>query len=141
MGADIYLQSARDSGGYFRNGYNSGDIMWAMGLSWHGTVAPMLDEGLDEGRCLPIPRARELVEMIEARPLTRERVGRHIFENMTGGVESHPFMSPRVQMLERRRGGRGAAAEGAPGLRCSVRIPQQAPRRIADPPAQIDRIG
>ena len=32
------------SGGYFRNGYNAGDIMWAMGLSWWGTVSPMLTD-------------------------------------------------------------------------------------------------
>jgi hypothetical protein len=85
MGADIYLESiwspiesrlaeelppipSRDdlnkafeqmaaSGGYFRNGYNNSDIMWAMGLSWSDTVGAMLD-GQD---FLPIEKARELV--------------------------------------------------------------------------------
>jgi len=62
MGADLYLNSVfepwwaknqvrafnapdcdstsemRASGGYFRNSYNSGDVMWAMGLSWPHTV-------------------------------------------------------------------------------------------------------
>jgi hypothetical protein len=127
MGADIYLQSVwkpfeeklkltpppafesgadveafmshrydemRASGGYFRNGYNAGDVMWAMGLSWD-TVAAMLDQD----RCLPIPRARELVEMIEARPLTRERVAAHIFEHMTAGVEPHPLNGQMLQMV------------------------------------------
>jgi hypothetical protein len=43
--ADAAYDMMRASGGYFRNGYNSGDVMWAMGLSWRGTVAPMLDGG------------------------------------------------------------------------------------------------
>ena len=76
----------RASGGYFRNGYNSGDVMFAMGLSWPETVGPMLD-----GALLPVERARELISMIEQRPLTRERVGAHIFENMTDGVDVNPF--------------------------------------------------
>jgi hypothetical protein len=90
-----FFDEARASGGYFRNGYNAGDIMWAIGLCWHA-VAPMLDE---QGY-LPIPRARELVEMIEARPLTRERVAAHIFEHMTNGIEPHPTTGPLVQVLQ-----------------------------------------
>ena len=91
MGADIYLNSVwepffaeyerrterrrrepsetyeafRSSGGYFRNAYNSSDIMWAMGLSWRH-VQTMLDA---EHR-LPIERARDLLALIETRPLT-----------------------------------------------------------------------
>ena len=124
MGADIYLQSVwkplmspslppkietadleaainlqfdhmGSSGGYFRNGYNSGDIMWAMGLSWHDTVGSMLDER----GCLPIERARELIAMIEARPLTRERVAAHVFVNKTDGVEPHPFNGQLMQSM------------------------------------------
>jgi hypothetical protein len=72
----------RSTGAYFVNYYNAGDVMWAMGLSWHETVAPMLDT---EQR-LSVDRARELLAMVEARPLTREVVARHIFENMTDGV-------------------------------------------------------
>jgi hypothetical protein len=55
------FDAMRASGGYFRNGYNSGDVMWAMGLTWHGTFSPMLDQAH-----LPIERARELIAMIEA---------------------------------------------------------------------------
>jgi hypothetical protein len=84
----------RASGGYFRNGYNAGDVMWAMGLSWQDTVKPMLDRGCH----LPMPRARELIEMIEARPLTRDGVGAHVYEHMTAGVEPHPTTGPFVQM-------------------------------------------
>jgi hypothetical protein len=91
-----FLDAQRVSGGYFRNAYNAGDIMWAMGLSWNGTVSSMLD---DDG-CLPIAKARELIEMIEARPLTRERVGAHIFEHMTDGVEPHPICGPIMQKVE-----------------------------------------
>jgi hypothetical protein len=97
--ADIaaFFDEMRASGGYFRNAYNAGDIMWAMGLSWNGTVMPMLN---DE-RYLPIPRARELVEMIEARPLTRERVAAHIFEHMTNGINEHPTTGPIEQIMEK----------------------------------------
>jgi hypothetical protein len=77
----------RASGGYFRNGYNSGDVMWAMGLSWPHTVGGMLDS---EG-CLPVERARELLAMIEARPLTKERLTQHYFDHITHGVEQHPI--------------------------------------------------
>jgi hypothetical protein len=93
--AGIY-DAMRASGGYFRNGYNSGDVMWAMGLSWHGTVVPMLD---DNGY-LPVGCARELVSMIEARPLTRESVAAHLFANMTDGVEPHPLTGQLMQSME-----------------------------------------
>ena len=29
---------------YFRDSYNSGSVMWAMGMSWWDDVVPMLDE-------------------------------------------------------------------------------------------------
>jgi hypothetical protein len=91
-----FFDEARASGGYFRNGYNAGDVMWAMGLSWQETVRPMLNQR----RYLPVKRARELVEIIEARPLTRERVAAHIFEHMTDGVEPHPVTGGTMQMME-----------------------------------------
>lgn len=72
----------RATGGYFRNGYNAGDVMWASGLSWS-----MVAEMLDQNQYLPVERARELVKMIEARPLTRDHVVAHIFSVMGNG---HP---------------------------------------------------
>jgi len=89
-----YFDEMRASGGYFRNGYNAGDIMWALGLSWQDTVSPMLDQGY-----LPIARARELIAMIEARPLTRERVAAHIFEHMTNGFCEHPVNGYLQRMM------------------------------------------
>jgi hypothetical protein len=89
-----FFEEARASGGYFRNGYNAGDLMWALGLSWHDTVSPMLDQGY-----LPIARARELIAMIEARPLTRERVAAHIFEHMTNGIDEHPVNGYLQRMM------------------------------------------
>jgi hypothetical protein len=80
------FDKARSSGGYFRNGYNAGDVMWAMGLSWRNDVGAMLDS---ECR-LPIDHARDLFAKIEARPLTRERIAQHIFEHITNGVLEHP---------------------------------------------------
>jgi hypothetical protein len=79
--------SFRASGGYFRNGYNAGDVMWAMGLSWSRDVGKMLDAN----RQLPIDRVQELIAKIEARPLTREVVARHIFEHMSDGCCHHPI--------------------------------------------------
>ena len=74
------------TGGYFRNGYNSGDIMWVMGLSWNGTVLPMLDA---EQR-LPIERAGELIALIEANPMSDEQLAAVYLEQLTNGVEPHP---------------------------------------------------
>jgi hypothetical protein len=91
---DEFYKQMRAAGGYFRNGYNSGDAMWAIGLSWPGTVGPLLTV---DAR-LPIERARELVAMIEARPLTRESFARHFLANMTSGVEQHP-LTGRIHTL------------------------------------------
>ena len=85
--ASKMFDEMRASGAYFRNGYNSGDVMWAMGLSWPHTVGGMLDS---EGH-LPVKRARELLAMIEARPLTKERLTQHYFDHITQGVEQHPI--------------------------------------------------
>jgi hypothetical protein len=82
---DIF-EDFRSSGGYFRNGYNAGDVMFAMGLSWYGTVLPMLD---DSGH-LPIDQARKLLAMIEERPLTGERLSQHYLEHMCNDADPHP---------------------------------------------------
>src|SRR5262249_12584895 len=71
---EAVFDKASSSGGYFRNGYNAGDVMWAMGLSWD-----YVHEMFDAERRLPIDRARELISIIEARPLTRECVAKHFF--------------------------------------------------------------
>jgi hypothetical protein len=96
MGVDIHLESVwkpfeekyvlppvdralsiiddfRASGGYFRNGYNRGDVMAAMLIGWR-QVAQMLD---DRGY-LPVDCAGELVGEIEKRPLSREHVVKHV---------------------------------------------------------------
>jgi hypothetical protein len=80
---------AQATGGYFRNAYNTTDVMWVMGLSWHDTVAPML-HGENKGE-LPIARARELVALIEARPLSSERLTDHYFSKMTEGIDPSPI--------------------------------------------------
>ena len=93
---DDYFEGMQASGGYFRNSYNAGDVLWAMGLSW-----PAVGKMLDQGDYLPLERARELVEIIEARPLTRQQVAAHIFENLIDGVERHPFIGLVQRSLER----------------------------------------
>jgi hypothetical protein len=72
----------RSSGGYFHNGYNAGDVTWAMGMDWRDVGAL-----LDKKRRLPTKRACELVAKIKACPLTRERVGQHIYQHMTNGMD------------------------------------------------------
>jgi hypothetical protein len=111
MGADLYLNSIfkqfmdrketkarmaitsdptgtmESGGGYLRNSYNHHDIMWAMGMSWDRVVGPMLNK---KNR-LPIKRARELAAMIEAVPLTKERLAEHYLKNIIGSNgENHP---------------------------------------------------
>src|SRR5262249_46456854 len=127
MGVDIYLDSIVDpllkfydeergrypwsllekdlaaGGGYFRNAYNCGDVMWAMELDWMRDVGRRCD-----ARCrLPFAGARELVALIEGRPLPGECVARHFFENMTEGVEPHPVSGLMVNSFVK------AAAEDA----------------------------
>ena len=87
MGADIYLNGI---GKHFRNSYNDSDVMWAMGLSWWGTVGLMLDPN---GR-LPVQRARELLALIEERPLTEERLTEHCMRNMCAGGGEPPTTDP-----------------------------------------------
>jgi hypothetical protein len=70
MVEDTY-RNLQASGSYFRNGYNSGDIMWAI---------------------------------IEARPLTREVVAKHMLAHMTNGKEEHP-MTGATYMLMREAAG------------------------------------
>jgi hypothetical protein len=89
------------SGGYFRNGYNGGDIMWAMGLSWSRTVSPMLDKK----HRLPIEDARKLLSMIEERPLTKERLAAHYLKNMTDGTDQHPITGPLQEAIAEALGG------------------------------------
>jgi len=86
------------AGGFFRNGYNAGDVMFAIGMSWQD-VGRMLD---DES-CLPIPRARELLAIIKSRPLTRQGVGRHVLENMMDGSDGHPMTTWLKEMIEEDR--------------------------------------
>lgn len=92
-----HYDELRASGGYFRNGYNSGDIMWAIGLSWGVTVGGMLD---GDG-CLSVENARRLLTMIESRPLTRQTVAEHIFKNIGDGYcGDHPTMGGLRKFLQ-----------------------------------------
>ena len=69
--------------------------MWAMGFSWWSTVTPMLENHY----WLPVPAARELLAMIERRPLTKERLTKHYLENVTSGANEHPALGPISRML------------------------------------------
>jgi hypothetical protein len=95
MGADIYLNSI---GKYFRNSYNDEDVMRAMGLSWWGTVLPMLYD-VEQRTWLPVQRARELLALIEARPLTDEGLALHYSAHITSGLNEHPITGPIESIL------------------------------------------
>jgi hypothetical protein len=69
--------------------------MWAMGLSWWGTVVPLLEDDF----WLPVQAARELLATIGERPLTKERLTRHYLEKITGSVNEHPAMGPVSRKL------------------------------------------
>jgi hypothetical protein len=125
MGVDIYLKSVFDpdsewpldlatginpiaainamyvrmeaTGGYFRNAYNNTNVMWVMGLDWGRTVEPML-QGQNRND-LPIECARELVTLIEAQPLSEERLVDHFFSTMTDGVDPSPGTGRLMTML------------------------------------------
>src|SRR5262249_36527009 len=75
----------RATGAYFRCAYNESDPLWAVGLSWRGDVWPLIKEGR-----LSLEAMRGLVDLIEDRPLTRERFARHYLENMADGAHRHP---------------------------------------------------
>lgn len=51
---------------YYRDSYNSGSVLWAMGLSWWTDVLPMLD---DEGT-LNKEGIETFLELIEDKPLS-----------------------------------------------------------------------
>jgi len=85
----------RSSGAYFRCAYNEFDIMWAMGVSWGDVVGSKLDED----RTLPVERARELVEIIEAHPLTKAALARHYLKNVTTHGSEHPINGWLTKML------------------------------------------
>jgi hypothetical protein len=92
---NAHFDLMRSSGGYFRNGYNHGDIMHAMGLSWRDTVSPMLNDH----EYLPIASARELLAMIEERPITREHVA-----VLIAGEDPHPEVTMVVAQVAHEHG-------------------------------------
>jgi hypothetical protein len=118
---ELFYEFFRASGGYFRNGYNSGDVMWAMGLSWRDTVGPMLNSE----RRLPIARAKELLDLIDARPLTTERIAKHMLEHMTNGKEEHPAIAWIAEQTAA-SGGYGPASP--PDFHQTGGLPMQAAR-------------
>jgi hypothetical protein len=118
----------RASGGYFRNSYNSDDVMWAMGLSWPDTVGVLLDS---EGY-LAVERTRELLAMIAARPLTKERLTQHYFDYIIHGIRAasdHRLAFPEL----------GRAADRSAGLRQSRRPFAAAPQGADRNSKKIDR--
>jgi hypothetical protein len=75
--------------GYYRDSYNPSAFLWLIGLSWWSDVTPMLEEGY-----LPIAKAQELLDMIERRPVTLERVTAHLRalneNDKVGGINGKP---------------------------------------------------
>lgn len=84
--AAAWFDKCQSCGGYFRNAYNAYDFMWAIGLSWSD-----VEEMLDPEDSLPIDRARALLDLVEARPLMRERLSRH-YKELNDGNRLHPVV-------------------------------------------------
>jgi hypothetical protein len=82
------------TGGYFRNGYNAGDLMFAMGRSWEEVY-----NMLDARRRLPIEKARELLALLEATPLTVHYVANYIFRHWSSGKDTHPISRGITEMF------------------------------------------
>jgi hypothetical protein len=59
--------------GYFRDSYNPSSVFQVMDLSWW----ELGDKLLDDTYHLPIDKAKELLELIELRPISYERVTAH----------------------------------------------------------------
>jgi hypothetical protein len=90
---DIMWSAMRSTGGYLRNGYTvNADVMFAMGLDWHGTVLPMLDDK----SYLPIAKARELLDLIAARPITKATAGAQYLKEhpVQIGFRKNPLIYP-----------------------------------------------
>ena len=63
--------------GYFRDSYNATSVFQVMDLSWW----QLGDEMLDETAHLPVDKARELLALIEQRPISYETVTAHCEQN------------------------------------------------------------
>ena len=72
---DVYDDLYKQGDVYFRDSYNSGSVMWAMGMSWWDDVVPMLDK---DGN-LSHEDTLKLVNMITDAPLN---VSTDFLENM-----------------------------------------------------------
>jgi hypothetical protein len=72
-----YCDAMHPEDGYFRDSYNATSVFQVMDLSWW----ELGDRLLDETDHLPIEQAKELLAMIELRPIVYERVTTHYEQN------------------------------------------------------------
>jgi hypothetical protein len=68
-----YFDAMHPEDGYFRDSYNASSVFQVMDLSWW----ELGDKLLDETAHLPVDKAKELLAMIEQRPISYERVTAH----------------------------------------------------------------
>jgi hypothetical protein len=90
------------TGGCFRNGYNAGDLMFALGRSWDEVY-----QMLDTERRLPIEKARELLAILEATPLSVQFVANYIAKHWSSGKNTHPVTGGLSALMEEVEGEAG----------------------------------
>lgn len=78
------LDDVEQSSDYFRDSYNSSNLLWQYDLSWWRDIGVVLDE---DGH-LPIAEAVKLRDIIQAKEIDKERVYK------TFGESEYPFGEP-----------------------------------------------
>jgi hypothetical protein len=89
-----YFDDLQATGAYFRDPYNSGCLLNALGMEWSRDVGPLLDENC----CLPIPAARHLLAEIEAKHLTPQ-----LIEDICNGTAPRSKTVAMVEEMNRRQ--------------------------------------
>jgi hypothetical protein len=72
-----YLDAMHPEDGYFRDSYNPSSVFQVMDLSWW----ELGDKLLDESDHLPVDKAKDLLALIEQRPISYEAVTAHYEQN------------------------------------------------------------
>jgi hypothetical protein len=74
---DKYFDAMHPEDGYFRDSYNPSSVFAVMDLSWW----QLGDELLDKDSHLPVDKAKDLLALIEQRPISYETVTAHYEQN------------------------------------------------------------
>lgn len=93
MGADLYQEGKTYPDGYFRDSYNSYNVLWQMGLSWWRDIIPMLNKS----HGLTIKKIGRFKAMVETREIPDEPKD---YEGKPIGVPRDYFVKARQELLD-----------------------------------------